>query len=169
MSVGTAATLFFVHPKPLPPPCSRMRIAVLADTHNHLPSSLRPVLARADEIWHLGDMCNADLLRELRGLGPPLHAVRGNCDPHNLAPETLTLTREDHTFFLVHAPTTVVPPGARFTLHGHTHVPRDETIDGIRHLNPGSVSKPNHGAPVSFAWLEIEKNRQPLWQVVPVP
>ena len=146
-----------------------VRIAVLADTHNHLPSSLRPLLTTADEIWHLGDIGHASLLRELRGLGPPVHAIRGNCDPASLAPETLTLTREGHTFFLVHIPTDTVPPGARFSLHVHTHVPRDETIDGIRHLNPGTVGKPNHGAPASFAWLEIEKNRPPRWHIVPVP
>lgn len=44
-----------------------MRIAVIADTHNRLPAALRPILAQADEIWHLGDICNADILRELEG------------------------------------------------------------------------------------------------------
>lgn len=146
-----------------------MRIAVLADTHNQLPPSLHAPLAAADEIWHLGDICNAAVLRELRSLGPPVHAIRGNRDPRGLAPESLTLTRVGHTFFLVHIPVKTVPAGARFALHGHTHVPRDETIDGIRHLNPGTVGKPNHGAPVSFAWLEIEKDREPHWQIVPVP
>ena len=146
-----------------------MRIAVIADTHNRLPASLREALAGADEIWHLGDICNAEILRELGGLGPPLHAVRGNCDPRGLAPESLTLTREGHTFLLVHIPVKSVPPGVRFALHGHTHVPRDETIDGVRHLNPGTVSKPNHGAPVSLAWLEVQPGREPEWKVVPVP
>jgi putative phosphoesterase len=146
-----------------------VRIAVLADTHSHLPASLRPVLGGADEIWHLGDICLADILRDLGTIGPPVHAIRGNCDPRGIAPETLTLTRAGHTFFLVHAPIAIAPPGAGFVLHGHTHVPRDESIGGIRHLNPGSVSKPNHGAPVSFAWLDIEKDREPRWQIVPVP
>ena len=77
-----------------------VRIAVLADTHNHLPSSLRPLLTTADEIWHLGDIGHASLLRELRGLGPPVHAIRGNCDPASLAPETLTLTREQAERFI---------------------------------------------------------------------
>ena len=79
-----------------------MRIAVIADTHNHLPSSVRADLAGADEIWHLGDICREDILREVRGLGPPVHAVRGNCDPRGLGPESPTLTRGGHTFFLTH-------------------------------------------------------------------
>lgn len=146
-----------------------MRIAVIADTHNRLPSSVRAEWSAADEIWHLGDICSKDILQELHGLGPAVHAIGGNCDPRGLAPETLTLTREGHTFYLVHEPPHSVPPGAGFALHGHTHVPRDETIDGVRYLNPGSVGKPNHGAPASFARLEIEPGSAPRWTVVPVP
>ena len=146
-----------------------MRIAVIADTHNHLPASLRPVLGEADEIWHLGDICNTAVLRELEGLGPPVHAVRGNCDPRGLAPESLLLERAGHTFYLTHEPVALVPNGAAFALHGHTHVPRDEVIDGVRRLNPGTVSKPNHGAPPSFAWLEVHASEEVRWKIVPVP
>jgi putative phosphoesterase len=146
-----------------------MRIAVIADTHNRLPAALRPILAQADEIWHLGDICNAEILRELEGIGPPVHAVRGNCDPRDLAPESLILERAGHTFFLGHEPVSLVPEGSGFALHGHTHVPRDETIGNVRHLNPGTISKPNHGAPPSFAWLEIHPGQPPVWEIVPVP
>jgi putative phosphoesterase len=144
-----------------------MRIAVLADTHNRLPSAVRADLSTADEIWHLGDICSADILKELRGLGPPVHAIGGNCDPRGLAPATLTLTRTGHTFYLVHEPPHTVPAGAGFALHGHTHVPRDETIAGVRFLNPGTVGKPNHGARASFAWLDLEPGATPSWTIVP--
>lgn len=145
-----------------------MRIAVIADTHNRIPATLRTLIADADEIWHLGDICREETLKELRTFGPPVHAVRGNCDPRGLAPETLLLEREGHIFYLVHEPTTTAPVAARFALHGHTHVPRDETIGGLRHLNPGTVGKANHGAPPSFAWLEVEAGRPPHWQIVPL-
>lgn len=146
-----------------------MRVAVIADTHNRLPSGLLPVLAGADEIWHLGDICDAETLRALRASGVPVHAVRGNCDPRGLAPESLLLERGGRAFFLVHEPVVTAPAGADFVLHGHTHVPRDETIGKTRHLNPGSVGKPNHGAPPSFAWLEIGEDRDPQWKIVPLP
>ena len=145
-----------------------MRIAVIADTHNRLPSSVRAELAAADEIWHLGDICSKDLLKELRAIGPAVHAIAGNCDPRGLAPETLTLTRHGHTFYLVHEPPHSVPAGTGFALHGHTHVPRDETLNGVRYLNPGTVGKPNHGAPASFAWLDVEPGTAPNWTVVRV-
>lgn len=143
-----------------------MRIAVIADTHNHLPSAVALRVAGADEIWHLGDVCSAGILGELKAAGPPVFAVRGNCDPRSLGlPETLLLERGGWKFYLVHEPTDTVPAGADFVLHGHTHVPRDETRGHVRFMNPGTVSKPNHGAPPSFAWLEIPDDGPPHWTV----
>ena len=145
-----------------------MRIAVIADTHNRLPSSVRAEISAADEIWHLGDICNRETLSELRGLGPPVHAIGGNCDPRTLAPETLTLERGGKKFFLVHIPPCSAPEGVDFLLHGHTHVPRDEMVGGTRFLNPGSVGKANHGAAPAFAWLEIDAKDGIAWELVPV-
>lgn len=144
-----------------------MRIAVIADTHNRLPHSVREAIRGADEIWHLGDICNAELLADLRSLGPPVSAIRGNCDPRGLAPESLFLERGGQSFYLVHEPPSAIPPAATFALHGHTHVPRDEVMRGVRMLNPGSVGKPNHGAPASFAWLEIKPGQPVIWSIQP--
>jgi len=145
-----------------------VRIAVIADTHNSLPSSVRTEIAGADEIWHLGDICDRETLAELRGLGPPVHAIGGNCDPRGLAPETLVLERGGRKFLLVHVPAGKAPEGIDFLLHGHTHVPRDEKAGGVRFLNPGSVGKANHGAAPSFAWLEVGDAGEISWQLVPV-
>jgi putative phosphoesterase len=145
-----------------------MLIAVIADTHNRLPSHVRTFLTGADEIWHLGDICSKETLKEIAALGVPLQAVRGNCDPRGLAPEALMLQRGGHSFYLVHEPPMEVPVGTNFALHGHTHVPRNEVIGGVRYLNPGTVSKPNHGAPPSFAWLEIRDGWEPRWEIVQI-
>jgi len=143
-----------------------MRIAVIADTHNHLPASVRSAISSADEIWHLGDICTRELLREVRGIGPPVEVIAGNCDPHGIAPESLVLPRGGHVFLLVHIPLRTAPAGVDHVLHGHTHVPRDETIAGVRHLNPGSVGKPNHGAGASFAWLTVGEDGAINWELV---
>ena len=50
-------------------------------------------------------------------------------------------------------------------LHAHTHVPRDETIGGVRFLNPGCVTRPNRGAPPSVAWLEINDEGKVTWEL----
>lgn len=145
-----------------------MRIAVIADTHNRLPSSVRAEISGADEVWHLGDICDRETLAEVRGLGPALHVIAGNCDPRGIAPETLLLERAGKRFFLVHIPLRTAPDGIDVLLHGHTHVPRDEKICGVRFLNPGSVGKANHGAAPSFAWLEIGDDGKIKWTLVPV-
>jgi putative phosphoesterase len=144
-----------------------MRIAVLSDTHDRLPAALPPRLAEADEIWHLGDVCDPAVLVEFEQLGRPLCVVLGNCDSHLGWPLDLTLEREGVTFYLTHIPPSRAPRGVQAVLHGHTHVPRDEVIGGVRWLNPGCISRPR-GMPPSFAWLEVVAGRLTRWDLVRV-
>ncbi len=146
-----------------------MRIAVLSDTHDRYPATLPGRLAGADEIWHLGDVCEPAVLVEFAQLGPPLHVVLGNNEEHRLWPFELTLERAGRRFFLTHIPPSAAPAGVHAVLHGHTHVPRDETdARGVRWLNPGCISRPNRGAPASFAWLTIEPGRPLGWKIMPL-
>jgi putative phosphoesterase len=146
-----------------------MRIAVIADTHNRYPAVLPGLVRDADEIWHLGDVCAPDTLIEFEQLGPPVRVIRGNCDAGELWPLTLDLEREGVRFHLVHIPPTRPPARARVILHGHTHVPRDETDPtGVRWLNPGCITRPNRGAPPSFAWLSVNAGRLTGWELVRV-
>jgi putative phosphoesterase len=145
-----------------------MRIAVISDTHDRFPSTLPERLRDADEIWHLGDVCAPETLVEFEQLGPPLRVVMGNCDAHPW-PLTLDLRREGTRFHLVHIPPRTAPKGAEVILHGHTHVPRNETDPrGVRWLNPGCITRPNRGAPASFAWLTVERGKPWRWELVPV-
>lgn len=145
-----------------------MKIAVIADTHGRLPDAVAQAIAEADEIWHLGDFCDAATLAAVQRIGRPFQAVLGNNDFGLDLPETLRLERGGHSFRLVHIPP---PParigGADFLLHGHTHVPRDERIGATRVLNPGTIGKPNKGAPPAYAWLEIDEVAGSVaWRVV---
>lgn len=144
-----------------------MRIAVFSDTHDKYPPTLPARLAGADEIWHLGDVCDPAVLAEFERLGPPLHVVLGNCDEHFAWPLELGLEREGVKFFLTHIPPSDAPPGAKAVLHGHTHVPRDEVLGGVRWLNPGCISRPRGVAP-TFAWLTVEKGKLVSWELVRV-
>ena len=144
-----------------------MHIAVIADTHGYLPASVLPELRAADEIWHLGDFCDAATLRSVIAIGRPFYGVRGNNDYGLDLPEKLTLDREGRSFLLIHIPPRI-PGGADFLLHGHTHTPRDEMIGGTRVLNPGSIGKPNKGAPPSWAWLDISEGGPIRWTINPV-
>lgn len=143
-----------------------MRIAVFSDTHDRYPPSLPQRLAEADEIWHLGDVCDPTTLVEFEQLGRPLSIVAGNCDAYPW-PQALTLQRGGTTFLLTHIPPPParVPRGVQVVLHGHTHVPRDETIGRVRWLNPGCITRPNQGAAAAFAWLTIAAGRM-SWEPV---
>jgi len=115
------------------------KVLVIADTHNKLPPIICELARGADEIWHLGDVCDDWVLEDLQFLGPPVTLVRGNCDDNYNWPLVCDLTRNGIRFRLEH----ICPPPRRapadydILLHGHTHVPRDETIAGVRFLNPG--------------------------------
>jgi len=143
-----------------------MRIAVIADTHNRHPPKLPKLLAKADEIWHLGDGCDPDTLEDFSHLGPPLHVVRGNNDFHYGWPLILRLEREGVRCHLEHIPPSRAPADCAVVLHGHTHVPRDETLHGVRWLNPGCISYANRGAPPSFAWLTLKRDTPLEWRLV---
>ena len=132
-----------------------MKIFVLADTHNRLPQTVLDLADGADEIWHLGDVCEPTITLDLEAIGPPLTVVRGNCDWNTDWPLVVDLTRERLKFRLVHIPPDVPPADVDVVLHGHTHVPRNERRSGVLFLNPGCVTRPNQGSPASVAWLEI--------------
>lgn len=146
-----------------------MRIAVIADTHDQFPPNLPARLAEADEIWHLGDVCEPSTLVAFQQLDKPLHVVLGNNEWHNFWPLELQLEREGLNFFLTHIPPRRVPPDVNVVLHGHTHVPRDETDErGVRWLNPGCITRPSRGARASFAWLIMEKGQPLSWKLMPL-
>jgi len=144
-----------------------MLIAVLSDTHGRYPAKLPKMIKGADEIWHLGDVCDFGVLVEIEKIGPPVRVVMGNCDAEFSWPLDLTLRRGGIEFFLTHIPPRRVPTEVQVVLHGHTHVPRDETIDGVRWLNPGCISDPR-GMGTSFAWLEVEEGRLTRWELVQI-
>lgn len=145
-----------------------MRIAVLSDTHDRYPATLPDRLRGADEIWHLGDVCAPETLVEFERLGPPLRVVLGNCDAYAGWPVALDLECTGVRFHLTHIPPRRAPGKAQVVLHGHTHVPRDETDPlGVRWLNPGCITRPNQGKPASFAWLTLRGNSIE-WELVRV-
>jgi len=144
---------------------SPLRIFVLADTHDKLPANLEALAAGADEIWHLGDVCAPTILQAIETFGPPATIVRGNCDSNPDWPLTVNLKRNGIRFRLIHIPPDNRPEDVDVVLHGHTHVPRNEFVKGVRFLNPGCVTRPNRGAPPSVAFLEIAADGELNWRL----
>ena len=127
---------------------------------------------RPDKVILLGDLLyhgpRNDLPRDyapkkvipmLSAMAEKIIAVRGNCEaevdqmvlPFPCMADYAQLLVDGRTFYLTHGhyanPQALpkLPQGSVF-LSGHTHVKLDETIDGIRCLNPGSVSIPKDGS-----------------------
>lgn len=143
-----------------------MRIAVLSDTHDRLPDHVVAGVREADEIWHLGDVTAPAIIDRLSALGRPLRVVRGNCDECPDWPFALDFVLCGLRFLLIHIPPRIPLPGIDVVLHGHTHVPRNEVVQGVRLLNPGCIARPNRGAPSSYAWLEVNSGEPLHWETV---
>ena len=143
-----------------------MRIAVIADTHDRLPPQLLPAIASANEIWHLGDVTSELVLDLIRRTGPPLRIVRGNCDSCLDWPLESTFDLEGFSILLVHIPPRTAPAGIDLLFHGHTHVPRNEKVGSTHFYNPGCITRPNRGAPASYAWLDLSSGKAPRWNLV---
>ena len=143
-----------------------LRIFVLADTHDHLPTDSEALAEGADEIWHLGDVCAPSVLQILEQIGPPVTVVRGNCDSNFEWPLTVDLRRNGVRFRLIHVPPDRTPENIDVLLHGHTHVPRHERRQGILFLNPGCVTRPNQGAAACVASLEIAADGNIRWRTI---
>ena len=47
-----------------------------------------------------------------------------------------------------------IPAAGELLVTGHTHVTLDRMEDGVRHLNPGSVSLPKEGTPRGYILIE---------------
>jgi putative phosphoesterase len=145
-----------------------MKIFILADTHNRLPANLEALAQDADEIWHLGDVCDPAILESIETFGPAVTVVRGNCDSNSRWPLVVDLERNGVKFRLVHIPPERPPADIHVVLHGHTHVPRNERREGVLFLNPGCVTRPNRGAAASVANLDIAPDGKLSWRTIPL-
>jgi putative phosphoesterase len=141
-----------------------LHIFVLSDTHDRLPPVIQTMAADADEIWHLGDVCDPGILAQVELIGPPVTVVRGNCDGNCDWPLIVDLERNGVRLRLVHIPPERAPEKIDVVLHGHTHVPRYERREGVLFLNPGCVTRPNRGAAPSVARLEIGADGKLGWR-----
>lgn len=126
------------------------------------------MLGKAEEIWHLGDVCSPAVLSSIEALDKPLSVVKGNMDPYGLWPDTHVLERQGLRFKLQHLPPRSVSDEFDAILFGHLHCPSQENRNGTRILNPGAITGPRQGSKSSFAWLTIYADKTWSWDVTPI-
>ncbi len=153
-----------------------MKIAVISDTHwqpgRPLPSAIEHIRrTRPDCILHAGDWTDLALLEELTAIAPT-QAVAGNCDDESIAGTlgySRVITLGGVNIGLTHGhlfPAKATPLSARHTfsgddvqavVFGHSHVPYNETTDGVLLFNPGSAVRPlGQVKRPSFGLLTVE-------------
>ena len=132
-----------------------LTVAVISDTHMPRGNRRLPVepLRHADAILHAGDFMELSVLEELQALGPPVHAVRGNVDSHELIvrlPLMRTVAFEGVRIGMIHdagasqgrlARMRRRFPDAHAVVFGHSHIPLHESRDGFQIFNPGSPTE----------------------------
>jgi putative phosphoesterase len=133
-------------------------VAVISDTHmprgaRTLPGACVERLAAAGAILHAGDFMELEVLQALQGLGPPVHAVRGNVDSAQLIarlPLMRTVQLEDVRIGMVHdagprdgrlARMRRRFPDTQAVVFGHSHIPLHEQQGGFQIFNPGSPTE----------------------------
>jgi putative phosphoesterase len=93
----------------------------------------------------------------------PVTAVRGNVDKgawSRKLPETDVLELGGVSIYVLHdlARLDLKPKAAGFAavVSGHSHVPKQETRDGVLYFNPGSAGPRRFKLPVSVGKLVVE-------------
>lgn len=149
-----------------------MKIGIVSDTHGLLRPEVLPALAGVQQILHLGDVGNADVLDMLAEIAP-VHAVRGNTDRTGRAgqlPETDVLLFEGHYLYLLHDLGTLHldPAAAKFSvvLYGHSHQPRIHHKRDVLYFNPGSCGPRRFDLPVTIGLLHLTEGLEPQAEIV---
>jgi uncharacterized protein len=147
-------------------------VAVISDTHlprgsRALPAACVERMRAADLILHAGDLSTAQVLADLRALGPPVEAVHGNADDlevRRLLPSARLVTAGGARIAMVHD---AGPAGGRLArlrarfrdadavVFGHSHIPLHERDGDFQIFNPGSPTdrrrQPTHT--MGVAWI----------------
>jgi len=152
--------------------CSTL-IGVISDTHNQLRPEVLARLRRCELILHAGDICRAEILRELEALAP-VHAVRGNNDRGAWAkrlPHSRTIEVDGWRIHMVHDLKELrvdpVQRGLDVVVSGHSHRPKLERRDGVLYLNPGSAGPRRFKLPAAMVHLRLHEGgvRARLWEL----
>lgn len=130
------------------------KIVLLSDTHGYIDQKIKNYVAKADEVWHAGDIGKTSILDELASI-KPLRAVYGNIDSHKIrqqAAEILSFNCEGIDVMMTHiagypgnynarAKNLITTERPVLFICGHSHilkVMRDKNY-GHLHMNPGAV------------------------------
>ena len=140
-------------------------LGIISDTHGWLRPEALAALRASQHILHAGDVGDPEILEKLRDIAP-VTAIRGNIDKAGWAkklPVTEAVELSGVLIYVLHdlAQLDLKPEigGFNMVVYGHSHVPRQETRNGVLYLNPGSAGPRRFRLPVSLARVVIEDGK----------
>ncbi|MCI5839996.1 MAG: metallophosphoesterase [Peptoniphilaceae bacterium] len=148
-----------------------MKLLILSDTHGYIDDVIEYIEKNDIEyLAHAGDYADdAELIKKITKL-KKIYTVRGNGDRFDLKhKDDLIFSINEHKIFLTHGHKYSVNNTESILLNkskefncdivifGHTHRYLEKEIEGIKFLNPGSVSLPRDKEK-SMMLIEIDKN-----------
>ncbi len=156
-----------------------LRIGLISDTHSYLDPSVFKHFENCDEIWHLGDIGDEKVIKDLQTFKPTF-AVYGNIDTRELQyefPENLILEREGLTILLTHIGSLPGKYSARIKnlikihkphlfLCGHSHILRVIKDQNLVYINPGAAGHHGFHAIRTIMRMDLEKGRISNLEVV---
>ena len=154
-----------------------MKLGILSDSHVYdltdLPKKAMNLLDEMDLIVHAGDYTGKGVVDKLSKLGN-FKGVYGNMDPPSVReelPEKVVLELNGFKVGVTHPSEGGSPFGIEnrikkkfeqvdAIIFGHTHLPKNEVIDGILYFNPGSIIGKFPAHHKTFGILKIDKEVQ---------
>jgi putative phosphoesterase len=149
-----------------------MKMLVISDTHRFIEKAeeIYNSLTDVDMIIHLGDhLADAEMIAS--DLGVKVIAVKGNCDGAMTKDDSERVLDTDygpillthgHMYGVYYDPMKLVltcrEKGYKAAFFGHTHQAFTSTVDGIKLMNPGSLTEPRDGSGGSYGIAEVTEN-----------
>ena len=133
-----------------------MRIGLISDTHAYLDPKVATYFKDVDQIWHVGDIGNLEVLEKLVEI-KPVKAVYGNIDGQeirNVCPEYLGFTMEGVSVLMIHIADRIGKYNPqvnrllknyhpKLLICGHSHILKvaPDKKNNLLYINPGAAGK----------------------------
>ena len=134
---------------------------MISDTHGLLRPEAVAALRGSEHIIHAGDVGDPEILDQLAKIAP-VTAIRGNIDKGKWAlrlPETEVVEIGGVSIYILHDLSQLdlkaEAAGFQVLIYGHSHIPKQETRNGVLYFNPGSAGPRRFKLPISVGRLSI--------------
>lgn len=138
---------------------------MISDTHGLLRPEAVEALRGSERMIHAGDVGEPEILKRLADIAP-VTAIRGNIDKGKWAqklPETEVVEIAGISIYVLHdlKQLDLKPEAAGFrvVVSGHSHIPKQETRNGVLYFNPGSAGPRRFKLPITIGKLIIEREK----------